>query len=90
MADPSWQDGSRRTEKTIQGIFGHGTRKSCLNGRKVSLGWSVVIEALIALAPWLWKIEAFRRSGRLVEGSRTGLTLDKHLKTKTSTEDLVA
>ncbi len=37
-----------------------------------------MIEAPIALAPWLKKIEAFQRSGRVVEVSRTGLTLDKH------------
>ena len=37
-----------------------------------------MIEAPIALAPWLRKTEAFRRSGRVVEGSRTGLTLDRH------------
>ena len=38
-----------------------------------------MIEAPIGLAPWLRKIEAFGRSGRVVEGSHTGLTLDKHL-----------
>ena len=37
------------------------------------------MESPIALAPWLKNIEAFRRSGSVVEGSRTGLTLDKHL-----------
>ncbi len=38
-----------------------------------------MIESPIARAPWLKNGEAFRRSGSVVEGSRTGLTLDKHL-----------
>ena len=38
-----------------------------------------MIESPIALAPWLKNREAFRRSGSVVEGSRTGLRLDKHL-----------
>ena len=38
-----------------------------------------MIESPIALAPWLRNIEAFRRSGSVVKGSRIGLTLDKHL-----------
>ena len=39
-----------------------------------------MIESLIALAPWLRNIDAFRKSGRVVvEESRTGFTLDQHL-----------
>ena len=43
-----------------------------------------MMEPPIALAPWLKNREAFRRSGSVVDGSRTGLTLDKQLNDKKS------
>ena len=44
----------------------------------------MVIESPIAHAPWLKNGEAFRRSGSMVKGSCTGLTLDKHLNNNNS------
>ena len=74
-------------------MLGHGPRKSRLNGRNVSSRWSTsgksleeehcfgdrVTHCACTLAQES-QVEAFRRSGRVVvEGSRTGLTLDQHL-----------
>ena len=90
MAHPSWQDGIRRTEKTIQRMFGHEPRRSRLNARYVSSRWSTSGKSLEE-EHWIGdrvthygciltqEHRSFRRRGSVVEGSRTGLTLDKHL-----------
>ena len=71
-------------------MFGHGPRKSRLNGRNVSSRWSTsgksleeehcfgdrVTHCACTLAQ---EQRSFRRSGSVVEGSRTGFRLDKHL-----------
>ena len=76
-------------------IFGHGPWRLRLNGRNVFSRWSTLGKSLEE-EHWIGdrvthrgctlaqEHRSFRKSGRVVEGSRTGLTLDKHLNDKNS------